>query len=494
MFNGNVWWVCMALSISAANGETVVDPAEYGFSPHAAPAANVQALQKALDGGNRTVRIGQSGVYELDGTVYFDDNTVLECGEGVVFGKAAVYPHMFANRGVYSYASNHDITLKNVELRTRSRGMIDGSDSNAPGLRGQVAFVRVKDVTISGFRCVDYGNTSPEGRVNDQYCIQFVGFENVLVEDFDIRGGRDGVHFDYGHHFIVRNGKVRSGDDGVALNAGDWAGGVTPLIGSISDGIIENVEDLPGGKCNFVRVITGAWMDWWRGMKVACNELVRVGKRIYCVWPMPRKRAADGSIVEYVSNTPPTHDHGVWESPEGIKFQYMQDDGNLRADIRNVVIRNCRLNADRGVFCAWEVSEWARLINPELPKKDYPVIDIRIENCVKTTKSPLLYGGASCHVVLDGVKAAGPIAVMDCLPEHWPAETPCPYYAERVLEVVNCEFSGAESGPADFVVDDPRGQGTASVRFFGNCGSRLARIRSTVPNAKIDGACQIVEH
>jgi hypothetical protein len=55
----------------------VVDPAEYGFSPDAAPDVNRQALQRALDGGRRMVRTSKGGVYGLDGTVFIGKRTLL---------------------------------------------------------------------------------------------------------------------------------------------------------------------------------------------------------------------------------------------------------------------------------------------------------------------------------------------------------------------------------------------------------------------------------
>ena len=255
-----------------------VDAAAFGFSPDSEPAANAAALQKALDGGGKTVVVTRPGIYRLDRTVYVDDDTVLDCAKGVVFGKTGEYPQVLLNRGALSRSWNRNITVRGLELRCNEHDLHQPADSPVPNLRGQIAFVRARNVKVQDFVCREYGLVG-----SCQYCLQISGFEGLLVEDFDIQGGKDGIHLNYGRDFTIRNGRVRSGDDGIDLNAGDWPGGVTPLMGSITDGVIENVEDLPGGNWNFARVITGVWTDWHKGMRLQTDDMVRVGKRIYCV-------------------------------------------------------------------------------------------------------------------------------------------------------------------------------------------------------------------
>ena len=380
-------WVC-------AGAETT-DAAKFGFSASATPSANADALQKALDGGDKTVVVSRPGVYELDRTVFMDSNTSLLCAKGVVFRKAARYAQVLANRGAFNYTTNCNIVISGLELRCGALDERQDENSNAPGLRGQIAFVRIRNVIVRDFVCTEYGLQG-----SNQYCLQFVGFDNVLVENFDIRGGKDGIHFDYGRNFVVRHGKLRTNDDGVAVNAGDWPGSVTPLIGSIENGIVEDIDDLPGGTCNFARCITGVWQDWHPGIRLQRNDLVRVGKNVYCVYPMPL--CLDSAVVpEYVSNVAPTHGHGVWKSPEGICFQFMQDDGNLRADIRNVTFRNIRMNAARGISCSYEILHYARLLHPEIRRADYPVCQIRVEDVVKTAKGPIVNGNADADITMD---------------------------------------------------------------------------------------------
>ena len=66
-----------ALILTASQGATSaetppVDAATFGFSPSAKPSENVAALQKALDGGHKTVTITKPGTYDLNATVYLE--------------------------------------------------------------------------------------------------------------------------------------------------------------------------------------------------------------------------------------------------------------------------------------------------------------------------------------------------------------------------------------------------------------------------------------
>ncbi len=315
-----------------------------------------------------------------------------------MFKKKGRYAQILANRGAFTYGENHNIVIKGLEIRCGFLDLSQPAGSPAPGLRGQISFVRVRNVIVSGFTCTEFGL-----RGSEQYCLQFVGFDGVTVEDFDIRGGKDGIHFNYGRNFVVRRGRLETKDDGIALNAGDWPGGCTPLMGSIEHGVVEDVEYLPGAASNFARCIAGAWVDWHKGMYLQRNDLVRVGRNIYCIWPMPRLRKRDSAVeqgVEYESHFAPTHTNGVWKSPDGICFQFLQHDGNVRADIRDVVFRRLLIRAQGRIACGWEIGEWARLIHPDLPEKFFPVIDIRVEDSVKTTSGALVAGSANTRVEL----------------------------------------------------------------------------------------------
>ena len=382
---------------------TVVDAAQFGLSPTASAEVNTRALNEALRGGNRLVQVSKPGVYELNSSVFLDSHTTLSCVKGVVFKRTASYPHMFVNRSAYDWDTTkfeEDIELHNLELDVNGMGKLDDYDQPCKGLRGHIAFFKTRDVRVYNLTCLDFA---------EMYCIQFCDFDGVVVDGFTIRGAKDGIHFNRGKNFVVRNGVLRTGDDGIALNAGDWPLLCTPTMGSIENGLVENVTDEMGGACNFARVITGAWTDWYPGMPLQRGDICVVGTNVYTV------AFAQLSTNETVSYTAPTHTRGVWTSPEGIPFLFLQGDGTRRADIRNVTFRNCTLEAERQISCNWEICEYARLIHPAVKDEDYPVIDIKLENVHKTTPGHdyFILGRANAKIELrDCSVASGPLVYL----------------------------------------------------------------------------------
>jgi hypothetical protein len=118
---------------SAFAGETPrVDAAGFGFSPSAAPGKNVAALQKALDGGRKTVAVTQPGVYDLDATLWLDSDTRLQCSPGVVFRKASRYSFVLANRGIRTREWNERVVIDGLEIAA-VEGL--GETLRTPGLR-----------------------------------------------------------------------------------------------------------------------------------------------------------------------------------------------------------------------------------------------------------------------------------------------------------------------------------------------------------------------
>jgi hypothetical protein len=54
----------------------------------------------------------------------------------------------------------------------------------------------VKNLKIERFRCLDLGKA--------QFCIQVCTFEDVLIDDVDIRGRKDGIHFGKGKQVFLK--------------------------------------------------------------------------------------------------------------------------------------------------------------------------------------------------------------------------------------------------------------------------------------------------
>ena len=336
-----------------------------------------------------------------------------------------------------------------------------------------------------------------------QYCIQIAGFDGVLIERFNIQGGKDGIHLNYGRNFVIRDGKLCTYDDGIALNAGDWPS-CTPMMGSLEDGVIENVEDMPGGSCNFARVISGAWSDWRKGIKLQRGDMVRVGQNVYCVHPMSFEVNPDGTVGEHESNYAPSHSEGVWKSPDGINFLFMHSDGNLRADIRRVVFRNIKLNARRGFNPGWEINKWARMVHPDLPQDEWPVIDIRLENVEAVTEWPVVDGFAHAKVYMKNVRSKGPLYQERFRDDKNSVIRKGMYYKTNVeLTVEDCEFSDKVRSGLDFRFTDAKGSvridmrnnrikrplrmevATADFRMTGDGQSALTGTLSLIPKPQI---------
>lgn len=385
-----------ALAETARAGAGIVDPADYGFAADAPAATNAAALQRALDGGKRTVQVTHPGVYGLDRTVWLDGDTRLIFAHGVVLQKQAAYVHVLANRGLAAGKWDANIVVEGVRIDVNNMSAVHAEDSPMFGNRGQISFSRIRNLTVRDFTCLNLHGP--------QYAFQIATFENVVLDGFEIRGAKDGVHVNAGRKFVVRNGTLETGDDGIALNAEDWISSA-PVVGDIEDGLIENVTDDGHGQCNFSRILTGAWPEWHEGIRLQRGDTVRCGKNLYRVaMPLGTK--------EYVSMEAPAHTRGVWTDKSGLKFWFMQDDGASSANIRNVTFRNVYLRSPRNGFRAdWETqSEWNRGIHPEVKAENYPVCEIRLEDFYSESPQALVFGNQSVTLWLRNVyKTRGPL-------------------------------------------------------------------------------------
>lgn len=367
-----------------------IDPAVYGFSPSAPAATNAVALQKALDGGHRTVRVTTPGVYNLDRPVFLDDATELSFGGGVVLQKATRYSNVLVNRGAWLGTTNRDITVRGLYIRVNGNDCMPPMESRAAGLRGHFAFYHIERLRVFDYRILDV--------MGGQYAFHIADFDDVILDGFDVRGNKDGIHVNAGRRFVVRNGITCTGDDGIALNANDWPSSA-PCVGTIEDGVIENVIDLPGGKCNFARVLTGSTPEWRKGIVLQRGDTVRVGRNVYFVW-MPV------GTNTYVSTVAPTHTQGIWTDPAGTKFLYAQSDGCRTSSIRNVTFRNITIQSGRGFGCYWDSGSWARSMHPEVPVADMPTTQFMVDGLVSTGGS-IFHGNSACDLILRGIRHPG---------------------------------------------------------------------------------------
>ena len=202
------------IQASAASAPASVDASEFGFSPAAEASQNVNALQKALDGGRKTVTVTKPGEYRLNARVYIDDETKLIFSPGVTLKKTGLYDLVLVNRGALTRTWNHDISIDGLTISVNGVDHCPSKEEPVFGLRGHLTMYFVRNLTVRHFKCLDVQKS--------QFCLHFCQFQNLLLEDFEIRGEKDGVHLGAGKDFVVRNGVCATYDDGVALNAQDY--------------------------------------------------------------------------------------------------------------------------------------------------------------------------------------------------------------------------------------------------------------------------------
>ncbi|MCF7687410.1 MAG: hypothetical protein K9N01_03820 [Cephaloticoccus sp.] len=308
-----------------------MNAADFGFSATASGLDNTRALQRAVDRGG-TIAVTVPGCYRIAGTVYLGSHTALKFGHGVTLQKvdeAGPFTHVLLNKGALTKTYDEHILVEGLSLQVNG---IDFCDWTIYGLRGQIAFFYVHDLTIRGFRCLDLGKS--------QFAIHVCTFEDLIVEDVIVHGDKDGIHLGRGKRYRISNGVFKTFDDAIALNGHDYASG-NPELGWIEDGLVENCHDLNADKVLgfFCRILAGAWIDWIPGMIVQNSDTVVSHGRLYRVRGKP-----DGQT--FASHTPPSHNTGT-RIFDGIHWVMVQDDVNYDAGVRRVVFRDIILSKPR---------------------------------------------------------------------------------------------------------------------------------------------------
>lgn len=336
----------------------------YGFTKDATGIENRNALQRAVDDGG-TILISEPGVYQLAGTVFLGSHTTLIFGNQTFIKKVdeeGAFTHVFLNKGALTKNYDTGICIENLNI------IVNGMDVRnflVQGLHGQISFFYVKDLRITGFRCMDLGKA--------QYGIHICTFEDVIVKDMIIKGDKDGVHLGRGKRFLISEGIFDTYDDAVALNGHDYDVG-NPELGWIEDGVVEKCQDLThDGKCTdgyFCRILAGAWVDWFSGMKVQKSDTVVANGRLYRV-------KADPDGREYVSTICPCHKEGT-QVIEDIHWVVVQEDVTYTAGVRNVTFRDIYLHKPRTGFSVhFDNDKYSRSYYPgaEVPHQEQLIFD-----------------------------------------------------------------------------------------------------------------------
>ncbi|RKX34304.1 MAG: hypothetical protein DRP71_07540 [Verrucomicrobia bacterium] len=339
------------------------DAADFGFSPDADGTENAEALQRAVDLGG-TVTISRPGVYSLARTVTIGSDTALVFGAGVSVRKVAdagLFTQVFLNKGALTRTWDRNISIHGLNLIVNG---VDQAVGDIYGLRGQVGFFYIRDLSITRFRCLDLGAT--------QFAIHVCTFEDIIIDDVMVTGDKDGVHLGPGTRFTIRNGVFKTLDDAVALNGHDYASG-SPELGWIENGVVENCHDLADDKDPigfFCRILAGGWTDWQEGMEVQNSDSVISKGRIYRVQAKP-----DGTF--YQSVTRPTHESGS-QVLDGINWGMVQETITYTAGVRNVTFRDIFLEKPRVAFSIhFDDGRYSRSYYPgaEVPRQEQIHLD-----------------------------------------------------------------------------------------------------------------------
>ena len=336
---------------------------DFGFAPGNAPEVNSAALNAAVRGGG-SVLVDGVGIADIREPVVLGDSTTLEFENGLRLRRNPCPDgqtgYVFVNEGAFSGRTNRRIRLHGLSLicnGVECSSSAVQTDRCVPGLRGHLAFYRVKDLSIEDFETYDMPA--------QDFGIHVCAFENLRVENVTIEGRKDGVHLGRGKRFVIRHGLFRTFDDPIALNAHDYASS-NPELGWIEDGCIEDCYDLNDRDtvgC-FCRILAGSWVDWYPGMQVQHSDTVVHDHRLYRVYMKP-----DGTV--YTSVTPPSHTHGTAVA-DGIRWVMVQAGDEHSCGCRNVHFRDIYLEKDRPVAFSihFDKDNWSRSV---YPNSDMPV-------------------------------------------------------------------------------------------------------------------------
>ena len=337
-----------------------VNAADFGFLPENSADENSAALQAIVNRGGDIV-VDVPGVYDLSETIRLGDDVSLRFGAGVYVRRALAADgtqrqgYVFVNRGAYERTYNKNISITGLHLI--ASGMEPSYENQTEsdmvtGLRAHLAFFYVRNLTIRDFELLDLGRCA--------FGIQICTFENAILENIHIEGGKDAVHFGKGSKFVVRHGLFRTFDDPIALNAHDYATS-NPQMGWIENGVIEDCYDLDQESTTgfFCRILAGSWGDWREGMAVQHSDSVVSQGRVYRVCMKP-----DGQT--YISKTRPTHTDGAAEL-DGITWVMVQDDDPIyNCGCRNIHFKDIFLEKKRPVAFSvhFDHDKWSRSYYP----------------------------------------------------------------------------------------------------------------------------------
>ena len=378
-----------------------VNAADYGFLPNETATNNVNALNNALYGGNKTVVITQAGTYKLNDTILLYDNTELICAKGVVLQRDANYGNGIMNVGAGTRTLNQNITIRGLVFDSNNK-TVTRSPWSSPlsGTGAGILLYHVKDVKLYDVTCI---NNSWQG-------IELCSWENVLIDGFYVESEGDCIHVNRGKNLICRNGFVESYDDGITLLASDWVASA-PEIGDIDGVLFENIVDVYNSRQTTTylsRHLVGRMIEWQSGMDVQYGDAVISNGHLYrCTGEV-----VNGVATHYISTVAPTFDSttGAATLADGVSWRYNQDDAPNSCNIYNVTYRHIICNRARPfIMAGYNVGNgYDRSLHPlAIAAGLYPEIKgILVDDVVKPDTNPLvqMMGNTSVEMRCTNIK------------------------------------------------------------------------------------------
>ena len=337
------------LNESGINTNAVVgmkNPKAFGFLPTANADQNVIALQAAVSGGGLII-IDTPGIYELNDTILLDSNTKLICTHGVVFKKVAPYCNIMLNRGALTKEYNENITIDGLEISVNG---YEEMPTLVYGLRAQLGFFYIKNLSIKNFICLDGGPR--------QFLIYIVTWEHLYIDNVRLAGDKDGVKLNNGHDAVISNLDLTTYDDGMSLCGTDYQC-VVVEVGDVYNVCYSNVTDhqyknIFGRTC---LIYTGSWADYAEGNEYHSSDFcLHKGKLYQCA-------NEHGSVNK--SSVAPVHSAGIVTGADTISWRYIQDCDFYHTDVYNVTFDNCIFEKSGNLIAVWiEGSDYQRNYYP----------------------------------------------------------------------------------------------------------------------------------
>jgi hypothetical protein len=300
-----------------------------GFNTVNSGLLNRQALQTALNLGG-TIKIGKSGQYDIDSTLFIPSNTTLRFCPGVTLrkvqtGASTYFTNLFVNKGAITGVSDSNINIIGNGLNINFNGMDSKSGgTRIPFVSAEICLYRVSNFNVSGITVND--NTAGY----EQYFFEMIDCNVGVISEIDLQNySKDGIDIIHSKNITLRNYHSNTGDDAIFIGEG-WYG-FDPGVGNTENITIENWTSSAGFGC---RMIASAWDDWTTGRQYGATNAgdmcVNAG-RVY-------RKVNTGTLTASVA---PTHTSDTLTGADGIKWRVVSSTASYSSNITGVTFKNC---------------------------------------------------------------------------------------------------------------------------------------------------------